>query len=226
MLIEAKGISKSYSVGADSITVLHKIDFFTEGNDFVAVMGPSGSGKSTLLYILGCLELPSKGSYLFDGKDVLNASDRELSHIRANQIGFVFQTFNLVPALTVYENIELPFFYSNHREKIKTAHILDAVDRVGLRKRITHKPSQLSGGEMQRVAIARALAVKPKLILADEPTGNLDSATSREIMTLFRELHEDGAAIVIVTHDHNVAEWAAKIIHIIDGTIHLSPGAV
>jgi ABC-type lipoprotein export system ATPase subunit len=219
MLIEAKGLFKKYSVGKSSVDALKGVDFLADMGEFVAVMGPSGSGKSTLLYILGCLELPSSGFYRFSGTNILSASDNALSHIRANQIGFVFQTFNLVSTLSVYENVELPFHYSSRPAKEKNQRVREAIERVGLHKRIRHRPSELSGGEMQRVAIARALAVKPRLILADEPTGNLDSNTGKEILSLFSEMHGEGATIVMVTHDTGVACYARRIISLKDGKI-------
>jgi len=216
-LIAAAGIGKKYRIGSTFIQVLGGIDFYVEKGEFVAVMGPSGSGKSTLLHILGCLDRPTSGSYRLNNEDVLNASDRVLSRIRANHIGFVFQTFNLVPALNLYENVELPFFYSSVESRTARQRIIDAVKQVGLEDRMGHKPSELSGGEMQRVAIARALAIQPKLILADEPTGNLDSGTSLEILDLFRDLHSRGATIVMVTHDREVASCAQKRIILKDG---------
>jgi ABC-type lipoprotein export system ATPase subunit len=218
-LIAAAGIGKKYCIGSTFIQVLSGIDLYVEKGEFVAVMGPSGSGKSTLLHILGCLDCPTSGSYRLDNEDVLNASDRVLSRIRANHIGFVFQTFNLVPALNLFENVELPFLYSSVESRTARQRIIDAVKQVGLEDRMGHKPSELSGGEMQRVAIARALAIQPKLILADEPTGNLDSGTSWEILDLFRDLHSRGATIVMVTHDREVASCAQKRIILKDGKI-------
>ncbi|OGP60641.1 MAG: macrolide ABC transporter ATP-binding protein [Deltaproteobacteria bacterium RBG_13_49_15] len=219
MLIEAKDLFKRYPTGRVSVDALKGIDFFADEGEFVAVMGPSGSGKSTLLYILGCLELPTSGFYRFDGMDVLTASDNALSQIRADAIGFIFQTFNLVSTLTLYENVELPFYYSRKPEKAKPQRIAEAIERVGLKDRIRHRPSELSGGEMQRVAIARALAVRPKLILADEPTGNLDSKTGKEILGLFSEMHSEGATIVMVTHDIAVAHYANRTVSLKDGKI-------
>ena len=218
-LIEAIGLGKQYRIGSRSISVLESVDFCVRKGEFVAIMGPSGSGKSTLLHILGCLDRPSAGGYQFDGRNVLEASDRELSHIRANHIGFIFQTFNLVPTLNVYENVELPFVYAAIGTAQARRRIDAAIDQVGLGPRVKHKPSELSGGEMQRVAIARAIAVAPKLILADEPTGNLDSATGREILEIFGDLHHRGATIVLVTHDRDVAAVAQRRVHLVDGGI-------
>ncbi len=216
-LIDVVGLNRKYQIGSRTIPVLTDIDFPVKKGEFVTVMGPSGSGKSTLLHILGCLDRPSGGTYRFDGLDVLSASDRKLSHIRANDIGFVFQTFNLIPSLSVYENVELPFLYSLVRADDADKRIIDAIRQVGLEKRMNHRPAELSGGEMQRVAIARALSISPKLILADEPTGNLDSETGKEILALFESLHKQGATIVMVTHDPSVADCAQRCVHIVDG---------
>ncbi len=216
-LIEASGISKEFHVGSSLIHVLKDIDIFVNKGEFVAIMGPSGSGKSTLLHILGCLERPTSGLYMLDGRDVFKASDRELSNIRANHIGFVFQTFNLLPQLNLFENVELPFLYSSLDDFKVEERVTRAVKQVGLVDRIDHRPAELSGGEKQRVAIARALAIEPALILADEPTGNLDSGTSSEILELFRNLHNDGATILMVTHDRDVASYAQRVMTLKDG---------
>ena len=222
-LIDVIGLSRKYHIGSRTIPVLTDIDFPVKKGEFVTVMGPSGSGKSTLLHILGCLDRPSGGTYRFDGMDVLSASDRELSHIRAHYIGFVFQTFNLIPSLSVYENVELPFLYSSVRADDAEKRIVDSIGQVGLEKRMNHRPAELSGGEMQRVAIARALSISPKLILADEPTGNLDSETGKEILALFENLHKQGATIVMVTHDPSVADCAQRCVHIVDGKTERNP---
>lgn len=216
-LIEASGISKEFHIGSSLIHVLKNIDIFVNKGEFVAIMGPSGSGKSTLLHILGCLERPTSGLYMLDGRDVFKASDRELSNIRANHIGFVFQTFNLLPQLNLFENVELPFLYSSLDDFKVEERVTRAVKQVGLVDRIYHRPAELSGGEKQRVAIARALAIEPALILADEPTGNLDSGTSSEILELFRNLHNDGATILMVTHDRDVASYAQRVMTLKDG---------
>jgi len=216
-LIDAKSMRRDYQIGERTIPVLREIDFSVVKGEFVAITGPSGSGKSTLLHILGCLDCPTGGTYRFDGLDVLTASDRELSHIRANFIGFVFQTFNLIPSLSVYENVELPFLYSSSGIVNIGKRIDEAIVQVGLEKRMNHRPAELSGGEMQRVAIARALAIAPKLILADEPTGNLDSRTGKEILALFENLHDQGATIVMVTHDPSIAGRAQRRVHLVDG---------
>jgi len=216
-LVHLTKITKSYSIGPLTVSVLKNVDLIVENGEFVAVMGPSGSGKSTLLYILGCLDRPDSGSYLLEGRNMLDATDSELSHARAHQIGFVFQTFNLIHSLDVFENVELPFLYSAEKNSDFKSRIEKAIEQVGLTDRITHKPYQLSGGEMQRAAIARAVAVDPKLILADEPTGNLDSATGQEILRLFQGLNARGATIVMVTHDQNVAAYARRVIILNDG---------
>jgi putative ABC transport system ATP-binding protein len=216
-LIEAAGIHKKFSIGSATIHVLKGIDTYIDRGEFVAIMGPSGSGKSTLLYILGCLDRPTSGTYLLEGRDVSQASDKELSHLRANQIGFVFQTFNLLPHLSLVENVGLPFLYSALDDQAAKERVMSAVQRVGLSDRIAHRPTELSGGEMQRVAIARALAIEPNLILADEPTGNLDSKTSLEILALFQGLHESGSTIVMVTHDREVASYAQRVLVLKDG---------
>jgi putative ABC transport system ATP-binding protein len=216
-LIEATGIHKTFSIGISTIHVLRGIDSSIEKGEFVAIMGPSGSGKSTLLYILGCLDRPTSGTYLLEGRDVFQASDRELSRLRAEQIGFVFQTFNLLPHLSLFENVGLPFLYSSLDDKRAKDRVMSSIERVGLEERLTHRPAELSGGEQQRVAIARALAVEPNLILADEPTGNLDSNTSMEILRLFQGLNDGGSTIVMVTHDREVASYAQRVLILKDG---------
>jgi putative ABC transport system ATP-binding protein len=216
-LIEATGIHKEFSIGSANIHVLKGIDSHIGRGEFVAIMGPSGSGKSTLLYILGCLDRPTSGTYLLEGRDVSQASDSELSRLRANQIGFVFQTFNLLPHLSLVENVGLPFLYSALDDQAAKERVMSAIQRVGLADRLAHRPTELSGGEMQRVAIARALAIEPNLILADEPTGNLDSKTSLEILALFQRLNESGSTIVMVTHDREVASHAERVLVLKDG---------
>lgn len=216
-LIEATGIIKEFHTGSSLIHALKDIDICVNKGEFVAIMGPSGSGKSTLLHILGCLEKPGSGLYLLDGRDISKASDRELSNIRANHIGFVFQTLNLLPQLNLFENVELPFLYSSLDALKVKERVIRAVKQVGLIDRLNHRPAELSGGEMQRVAIARALAIEPALILADEPTGNLDSGTSSEILELFQSLHNDGATILMVTHDREVASHAQRVMTLRDG---------
>jgi len=218
-LITAAGICKEFRIGSSTLKILENIDFSLQRGEFISIMGPSGSGKTTLLYILGCLERPSSGSYLFNGVNIIDASDDELSKIRANNIGFIFQTFNLLPGLNVYENIEAPFLYRSLDDSQIKGRIMDSIAQVGLLARITHKPSELSGGEMQRVAIARATCADPLLLLADEPTGNLDSRTGMEILKIFKKLHANGSTIVLITHDREVASVADRIIYLRDGKL-------
>lgn len=216
-LIEVSALSKEFHIGPSLIQALKDVDLYVDRGEFLAIMGPSGSGKSTLLHILGCLDRPTSGTYRLDSRDVSMASDKQLSAIRANHIGFVFQTFNLLPQLNLFENVELPFLYSSDHHGSMQERVMHAIEQVGLLDRIDHKPAQLSGGEMQRAAIARALAIEPTLMLADEPTGNVDTETSREILHLFQQLHDDGATIVMVTHDHDVASYAQKTMTLRDG---------
>jgi len=216
-LVYATGLKKEYIVGASPVLVLKSIDISVKMGEFVAIMGASGSGKSTLMHILGCLDRPTAGKYLFNGIDVLTTSDNALSQVRAKNIGFVFQTFNLLTDLNVYENVELPFHYSGLGSQQIKARVMRSVEEVNLQHRVKHKPSELSGGEKQRVAIARALAIEPKLILADEPTGNLDSENSAEILKLFKLIHAQGSTIIIVTHDREVAVQAQTIKQMKDG---------
>ncbi len=222
-IIDANAIVKTYRKETVTIPVLRGIDLQMFKGQFLAVMGSSGSGKSTLLNIIGCLDRPTAGSYRLDGVDVQRSSDDQLSRLRSRYLGFVFQTFNLIPNLTVAENIELPFLYRSVDPSTILKRVHKAVDQVGLNDRINHRPSELSGGEMQRVAIARALAIEPKLILADEPTGNLDSQNSKEIMQLFKRLHHQGCTIILVTHNRQVALHADSWITIKDGRILREP---
>jgi putative ABC transport system ATP-binding protein len=218
-LIDARGIVKTYHKNSNTIPVLRGIDLQLARGGFLCVMGASGSGKSTLMNIIGCLDRPSAGTFQLDGLDVIQSSDDQLSHLRSRFIGFVFQTFNLIPGLSVAENVELPFLYRSDQPTDVRQSVADAITRVGLDHRINHRPSELSGGEMQRVAIARALAIRPKLILADEPTGNLDSNNSQEIMQLFAQLHHQGSSIIMVTHNRDVAAYADTRMVISDGRI-------
>ncbi|MBN1276527.1 MAG: ABC transporter ATP-binding protein [Deltaproteobacteria bacterium] len=218
-LIRTSNICKEFHVGSSTLKILKGIDFNVDRGEFIAVMGPSGSGKSTFLYTLGCLERPTSGSYLFNDVDIFGASDKKLSQIRANNIGFIFQNFNLSRGLNVYENIETPFLYRSFDDSEIKDMIMRSIAQVGLMKRIKHKPSELSGGEMQRVAIARAICADPLLLLADEPTGNLDSHTGMEILNIFKKLHENGSTIILVTHDHHVASIADRIVCLSDGEL-------
>lgn len=211
--------TKSYVNGDETISVLCGVDFSVYAGDFISIMGASGSGKSTFLQILGCLDRIDGGKYLLNNKDIASLNERKLSHIRRNYMGFIFQEFNLLPQATVYENVALPFLYSTSIEKNVQERINKVLDYVGLSHRLSHHPSALSGGERQRVAIARAVVTRPKLILADEPTGNLDSKTSKEILTLFKMLHAEGASILLVSHDIDVASCADKMVTLCEGRI-------
>jgi putative ABC transport system ATP-binding protein len=217
MLLEARQIRKCYVLGDAEIEVLHKVDLTVGKGDFLSIMGTSGSGKSTLLHILGSLVKPESGSYYMNGKNMLTITDDEQSWIRAHWIGFVFQTFDLLNELDVVGNVSLPYLYHSERSKEAKQRVLAAIDHVGLTHRKKHRPMQLSGGEMQRVAIARALAIHPQLILADEPTGNLDSSSSNGILTLFEKLNEGGTTIILVTHDSTVASVSRKTLRMEDG---------
>ena len=219
MLLKAQDLRKSFDLGGETICVVNGITLTADHGDFVAVMGASGSGKSTLLHILGGLTQVDSGLYSLNGKDMLTLNDTEQSWVRANWIGFVFQTFNLLPELTVVDNVSLPFLYRTFADEEKEQKVIGAIRRVGLMHRIRHRPSELSGGEMQRVAIARALVVDPLLILADEPTGNLDSGNSNDILKLFVELNRGGATIIMVTHDPLVAKVAGRMLHMRDGLL-------
>lgn len=219
LIIDIENISKLYHMGSETVFALRDISLKIYENEYVAIMGPSGSGKSTLMNILGCLDTPTGGKYLFGGEDVSILDDNELADIRNRKIGFVFQTFNLLARATALKNVELPLVYSgvsaSKRHEVATKVLTD----VGLGDRITHKPNELSGGQRQRVAIARALVTKPSIILADEPTGNLDSKTGEEIITLFHELWQQGNTIILVTHEEDIARNAKRIIRLRDGLI-------
>jgi putative ABC transport system ATP-binding protein len=218
-LLELRGVHKRFPLGEEQVEVLHGVDIEVRAGEFVAIMGPSGSGKTTCLEILGALSRPSQGSYRFEGRPVHHLDDDSLADLRAQRIGFVFQTFNLMPRMSAIRNAALPLLYSGvpRGEREERARIL--LERVGLGHRLGHRPAQLSGGERQRVAIARALANQPCLVLADEPTGNLDEATSGEILDLFRELHREGRTLVVVTHNDEVASCAERVIRLRDGRI-------
>lgn len=218
-IVEVKGLAKWYKMGHGKVDALRHVDLTIYKGELVALMGPSGSGKSTLLHLLGCLDTPSEGQYLLNAQDVSHLSDLELSSLRASRIGFVFQSFNLIQQLTVFENVQVPFLYQPHQEAETREKILWAIDRVGLSHRLHHLPSELSGGETQRVAIARALAIDPLLILADEPTGNLDSRTGQTILDMFQDLNEKGVTILIVTHDESVGAYCQRVIRMRDGQI-------
>lgn len=216
-LIITKDIWKIYKLGKEEVQALRGINLEIKKNEFVAIMGPSGSGKSTLLNILGCLDTPTSGQYFLNGKEVSQLSDEELALIRNKEIGFVFQVFNLLPNVDAFHNVELPLIYNGTPKKERREKVISALKMVELAHRMNHKPAELSGGERQRVAIARALVNSPSIILADEPTGNLDSRSGAEIMNLFEKLHSLGNTIIIVTHDPNIAERAKRIIYLKDG---------
>ncbi len=222
-LIELREVTKRYRVGDQEIRALDGIDLTIEQGEYAAIIGPSGSGKSTLMHLLGCLDIPTTGTVVIDGVDVSHASDGRLAEMRNAKIGFVFQSFNLLGKFTVLENVELPMIYSGVSKKERRERAVAAVERVGLMNRAKNTPLQLSGGQMQRVAIARALVNDPRIIFADEPTGNLDSSTGASILQLFRELSEQGRTIVLVTHDNDIADNAPRRIEIRDGKIVTRP---
>jgi putative ABC transport system ATP-binding protein len=219
VVIFTKELKKDYELGAETVHALRGVDMEINKSEFVAIMGPSGSGKSTLLNLIGCLDTPSFGQYWLGGQEVSQLDDNELASIRNRQIGFVFQTFNLLPRTTALHNVELPLIYAGLHAKERHERAKEALDAVGLGDRMAHHPNELSGGERQRVAIARALVNQPSLILADEPTGNLDSRTSQEIMDILVQLHERGETILIVTHERDIAAFSDRLITLMDGMI-------
>ena len=218
-MIRMKGIRKEYHMGENVVAALDGVDIHIKPHEFVSIIGPSGSGKSTLMNIIGCLDVADEGGYWLDGQEISDYTEDELAVIRNRKIGFVFQQFNLLPKLTAQENVELPLIYQGMSAGKRHARSEEVLERVGLLDRMDHKPTELSGGQQQRVAIARALAGNPSLILADEPTGNLDSRTGAEVMTLFHELHEAGNTIVLITHDSGIAAQTPRAIHIHDGRV-------
>ena len=218
-VIEIRNIIRDFKLGQQTVHVLKGIDLDIKKGEYVAIMGPSGSGKSTLMNLLGCLDTPTSGTYVLNGKDVSQMSEDELAEIRNTEIGFVFQTFNLLPRTTALENVALPMIYAGASKKVRSERASEVLTDVGLEDRMDHKPNQLSGGQRQRVAVGRALVNKPSIILADEPTGNLDSKTSLEIMELFDEIHANGNTVIMVTHEEDVAAHAKRIIRLTDGMI-------
>ena len=218
-MIELQNIRKIYNLGDEEVRALDGVSLKVQEREFVAIVGASGSGKSTLMNMIGCLDTPDEGEYYIDGQNVTEMSERELSTMRNRKIGFIFQQFNLLPKLTAYENVELPLIYQGLPGKERHARVEEALSRVGLANRMKHRPNQLSGGQQQRVAVARARATHPSLILADEPTGNLDSKSTRDIMELIHELHRQGNTIVLITHDDDIAQEAQRQVRIMDGKI-------
>ncbi len=218
-LVDIRDICKVYNPGENEVRALDHVSLTIHENEFVAIIGQSGSGKSTLMNMLGCLDVPTSGTYMLHDKDVSHMSDDELSDIRNKEIGFIFQGFNLIANLTAIENVELPLIYRgvSRKERMRLSEI--ALDKVGLKNRKTHRPSEMSGGQQQRVAIARAIAQAPPIILADEPTGNLDSGSSKEIMGILKGLHEEGRTVILITHDNDIAAQAKRVIKIMDGKI-------
>lgn len=219
MILDLKGIYKDYQQGKMTVPVLKDVNFSMEEGEYVAIMGPSGSGKSTLMNIIGCLDLPTSGSYELAGSDVLSLNENKLADLRLGTIGFVFQNFQLLPRMSALENVALPLVYAGVRKKVRRERAREALVRVGLEDRTAFNPTQLSGGQKQRVAIARAMVNKPKILLADEPTGALDSKSSAQVMELFQTLNEEGVTVVMITHDPGIAHHAKRIVDIFDGEI-------
>lgn len=218
-LINIKALKRDFQLGSETIYVLKGIDLQINKGEYVALMGPSGSGKSTLMNLLGCLDTPTSGTYILNSKDVSQMHDDDLAEIRNKEIGFVFQTFNLLPRTTALDNVALPMIYAGYSKSERNQRATEVLTQVNLADRMDHQPNQLSGGQRQRVAIARALVNKPSIILADEPTGNLDSKTSVEIMNLFNEIHKNGNTVILVTHEEDIAQYAHRIIRLRDGII-------
>lgn len=218
-LVEVQDMCKIYNPGENEVRALDHVSLKIEKGEFVAIIGHSGSGKSTLMNMLGCLDVPTSGRYFLNGKDVSNMSDDELSDIRNLEIGFIFQGFNLIPNLTAQENVELPLIYRGVRRKERAALAVESLEIVGLSHRMDHKPGEMSGGQQQRVAIARAIAARPPVILADEPTGNLDSKSTQEIMNVLKDLHKSGRTVILITHDDEIAAQVKRVVRIRDGRI-------
>jgi len=218
-MIKMKNIKKTYGAGSVQVEALKDINFEVETNEFVGLIGPSGSGKSTLMNIIGCLDVPTSGEYFFEGESVERFNHNQLAEIRNEKIGFIFQNFNLLPYATAFENVEIPMIFKGVKARARRARVMELLDRVGLAQRASHKPNELSGGEMQRVAIARSLANNPSLILADEPTGNLDTKSGDEILAVFESLWNEGHTLVVITHNPNISARAQRIITLKDGMI-------
>ncbi|MEE0692264.1 MAG: ABC transporter ATP-binding protein [Lachnospiraceae bacterium] len=226
MILKLEHIYKDYIQGKMTVPVLKDVCLSVERGEYVAIMGPSGSGKSTLMNIVGCLDRPTSGSYELAGKDIQSLNDKQLADVRLHNIGFVFQNFQLLPRMTALDNVALPLVYSGVRKKVRREHAREALVRVGLEERIAFKPTQLSGGQKQRVAIARAMVNKPDILLADEPTGALDSKSSKQVMELFQKLNEEGVTVIMITHDSNIAHHAKRIVTIFDGELSEQEGKV
>ena len=218
-IIHLENLQRRYVMGRSYVDALRAVNLDVFGNEYVAIMGQSGSGKSTLMNILGCLDRPTKGEYRLNGQQVSTMGDVQLARIRNREIGFVFQTFNLLPRMTALANVEVPLIYSGYRRKQRHAMASAALERVGLADRMLHRPSEMSGGQRQRVAVARALVTNPSILLADEPTGNLDSATGEEIMHLFDQLHGEGNTLIVVTHEQHIADHADRTVRLSDGNV-------
>ncbi len=218
-IIQIKEVVKNYFVGTQIVRALRSVDINIDKNEYVAIMGPSGSGKSTLMNIIGCLDTPTSGKYILNNRDVSKLPDNQLAEIRNNEIGFIFQTFNLLPRYTTLENVMLPLIYAGLPKHERKKRAVEVLESVGLGDRITHRPNELSGGQKQRAAAARALVNHPSIILADEPTGNLDSKTSIDMMELFNDIHDRGNTIIIVTHEEDIAKYARRIIRLMDGQV-------
>jgi putative ABC transport system ATP-binding protein len=219
MMIEVQDLKKIYKLGDIEVPALRGVDLAVDKNEYLAIMGPSGSGKSTLMNIIGCLDVPTDGTYVLNGNDVSKLADDELAEIRNKQIGFVFQTFNLLPRANALHNVELPLIYSGNSRQTRRKLAQESLEKVGLGDRMHHKPNELSGGQRQRVAIARALVNNPAIILADEPTGNLDSNTGEEIMEIFEQLHKAGNTIILITHEEYIANHSNRVVRLLDGKI-------
>lgn len=219
MILELKEIYKNYEQGKMDVPVLKNVNFSMEKGEYVAIMGPSGSGKTTLMNIIGCLDKPTKGTCIIDGEDINQATENEMSDIRLKKIGFVFQSFHLLPRQTALQNVEMPLNYADVPKKERRERALKALERVGLSDRVDFRPNQLSGGQMQRVAIARAMVNNPQILLADEPTGALDSKSGEQVMALFQKLNEEGVTVLMITHDAEIASYAKRIVQIRDGEI-------
>jgi putative ABC transport system ATP-binding protein len=219
-VIRVRGLTREYDMGGEIVRALKGVDLEIRPNEYVAIMGPSGSGKSTLMNVIGCLDTPTSGEYWLGGTEVSRMSDDQLAQVRNRSIGFVFQTFNLLPRASALHNVELPLIYAGIGSGERKRRASHALERVGLQDRMHHRPNELSGGQRQRVAIARALVNQPNLLLADEPTGNLDSATSEEIMAVFAELHRQGQTVVVVTHEQDIAAHAQRVVVLRDGVVH------